>query len=318
MTASKNMQGSASTNVERIERLKQKYDAAAIDNGMRLRPDDFLDELEWRDMIDQHYTRSWLEFTYGGLFRRNGLDDRTRLLVSIAQFLALGEMEEFERQIPSALAVGASPREVLEIILQSTVYIGYIKASRGARLCVKVMERLGRLDEITKTQLPLEGRMPERSLAGERRQWPAAKSAEETARREHLLEKYGWSGVSTRIRTQNHQSNESINTYDRVDPHYLKLWFDFIYGEMYPRGIIDDRTRLLMMVGICLALNEPVQLENHIRGALLLGANAREVLEVIVHSTAYVGMPTTVLTVRVLDRIAKEENRLSELSRPAR
>lgn len=68
---------------------------------MRLRPDDFLDEVEWRDMIDQHYTRSWLEFTYGGLFTRKGLDDRTRLLVSVAQFLAMGELEELERQILS-------------------------------------------------------------------------------------------------------------------------------------------------------------------------------------------------------------------------
>src|SRR5918911_3431813 len=134
---------------ERVERLKQKYDAAAIDNGLRLRPDDFLDEVEWRDAIDPHYTRAWLEFTYGGLFTRRNLDDRTRLLVSIAQFLALNELEELERQIPSALAAGATPREVLEVVLQSTVYIGYVRASRGARLCVKVMERLGRLDDIT-------------------------------------------------------------------------------------------------------------------------------------------------------------------------
>ena len=318
MTPDTNERQSARSDAQRIERLKQKYDPAAIDNGMRLRPDDFLDELEWRDRIDQHYTRSWLEFTYGGLFTRKVLDDRTRLLVSVAQFLAMNELEEFERQIPSALAAGATPREVLEIVLQSTVYIGYIKAGRGARLCVNVLERLGRLDEITETQLPLEGRMPERSLAKERRSWPATQSAEEAAWRERTLEKYGWSGVSTRIRTQNHQSNETIDNYDRVDPHYLKLWFDFIYGEMYPRGIIDDRTRLLMMVGICLALNEPVQLENHIRGAMLLGANAREVLEVIVNSTAYVGMPTTVQTVRVLLRVAKDENRLGELSETPR
>jgi 4-carboxymuconolactone decarboxylase len=293
-------------NEERIARLKRKYDAAAIDSGMRLRPDDFLDEVEWRDRIDQHFTRAWLEFTHGGLFTRNGLDDRTRLLVSLAQFLALGELEEFQKQIPSALSVGATPREVLEVALQSTVYIGYVRASHGARICVQVLERLGRLDEITNTQLPLDGRMSQRSLAEERTRWPAAKSPEETAWRERMIEKYGWSGVSTRIRTQNHQSNEAIDTYDRVDPHYLKLWYDFIYGELYPRGIIDDRTRLLMMVAICLALDEPVHLANHIRGSMLLGATPREVLEVIVQSTAYVGMPATVQTVRVLDRIAKE------------
>jgi 4-carboxymuconolactone decarboxylase len=181
-----------------------------------------------------------------------------------------------------------------------------------------VIERLGRIDEITGTQLPLEGRMPERSLDEERRRWPPAKSAEETAWREDFLERYGWKGVSTRIRTQNHQSTDSINNYDRIDPHYLQLWFDFIYGEMYPRGIIDDRTRLLMMVGICLALNEPVQLENHIRGALLMGANPGEVLEVIVHSTAYVGMPTTVQTARVLARVAEEQNRAGELGGTAK
>jgi alkylhydroperoxidase/carboxymuconolactone decarboxylase family protein YurZ len=313
MTAKTNEQRSANADAERIARFKQKYGAAVIDNGLRLRPDDFIDEVEWRDLLDQHYTRAWLEFTYGGLFTRKGLDDRTRLLVSVAQFLAMGELEEFERQIPSALSAGATPREVLEIIVQSTVYIGYVKASRGARVCASVLTRLGRIDEITNTQLPLEGRMPERSLAAERLKWPAAKGAEEAARREELIAKYGWKGVSTRIRTQNHQSNETINNYDRIDPQYLKLWFDFIYGELYPRGIIDDRTRLLMMVGICLALNEPVQLENHIRGAILLGANAREVLEVIVNSTAYVGMPTTVQVVRVLDRVAKEEGRLCEL-----
>ncbi|MGZ8265276.1 MAG: carboxymuconolactone decarboxylase family protein [Burkholderiales bacterium] len=304
----------ARNDAQRVERLKQKYGAEAIDNGLKLRPQDFHDEVEWRDRIDQHYTRIWLDFTYGGLFRRKALDDRMRLLVSIAQFLCLNEMEEFERQIPTALAAGATPREVLEVVLQSTVYIGYLKAGRGARLCVEVIEGLGRLDEITQTQLPLDGRAAERSLEEERRRWPPAKSPEESALREQLLEKYGWPALSSRIRLQSHQGYDSIKCYDRIDPQFLKLWFDFIYGEMYMRGVVDDRTRLLVMVGICLAVNEPVQLENHMRGAMLLGATPREVLEVILHSTAYVGMPTTILTGRMLERIAKEENRLAELT----
>jgi 4-carboxymuconolactone decarboxylase len=90
----------------------------------------------------------------------------------------------------------------------------------------------------------------------------------------------------------------------------MQCWFDFIYGGMYPRGIIDDnRTRQLVMVGVCLALNEPAKLENPIRDSLLLGANAREVLEVIVQSTAYCGMPTTVQAVHALAKVAEAENR---------
>ena len=144
-------------NNDRVEHFKKKYGEAIIANGLRLRPDDFMDEVEWRDAVDQHYTKIWLEFTYGGLYARRVLDERTRVLVAIAQFLTLNEMEEFERLLPCALTAGATPREVLEVILQSTVYVGYVKAGRGAKVCIRVMKELGRLHEITDTQMPLDG-----------------------------------------------------------------------------------------------------------------------------------------------------------------
>jgi 4-carboxymuconolactone decarboxylase len=300
-------------NTERIEHFKQKYGEAIIANGLRLRPDDFIDEVEWRDAVDQHYTKIWLEFTYGGLFARRAIDERTRLLVAIAQFLSLNEMEEFERLLPCALIAGASPREVLEIILQATVYVGYVRAGRGAKICIKVMKELGRLAEITDTQLPLDGGNSQRSLEQERTRWPAAESPEVAALREQLLAKYGWHSISTRVRLQAHQGYETLKSFDRSDPHYLRLWLDFIYGNMYPRGILDDRTRLLMMVGICLAMNEPVQLENHLRGAMMQGATPREVLEIILHSTAYVGMPTTIMQRRMLEKVLEEDGRGGEL-----
>ena len=99
--------------------------------------------------------------------------------------------------------------------------------------------------------------------------------------REKFVAKYGWGSMSTRLRLQAHQGYETLKSFDRIDPHYLQLWLDFIYGNMYTRGILDDRTRLLMMVGICLAANEPVQLENHLRGSLMQGATPREVINKI-------------------------------------
>ncbi len=105
-----------------------------------------------------------------------------------------------------------------------------------------------------------------------------------------------------------------MTSFDRIDPHYLQLWFDFIYGEMYPRGIIDDRTRLLMMVGdLSRAERAGAARKPHPRRDAALARPPREVLEVIVQSTAYVGMPTTILTRRMLERVAKEENRFEEL-----
>ena len=75
--------------------------------------------------------------------------------------------------------------------------------------------------------------MPERSLADERRNG-LPRSLRGSAWRAQL-EKYGWKGVSTRTRTQNHQSIAGIRNYDRLDPTISAL-VDFIYGELY-RGI---------------------------------------------------------------------------------
>jgi alkylhydroperoxidase/carboxymuconolactone decarboxylase family protein YurZ len=43
------------------------------------------------------------------------------------------------------------------------------------------------------------------------------------------------------------------------------------------------------------------------------GATPREVLEVILNSTAIVGMPTTIMTRRMLEKVMEEDGRGGEL-----
>src|SRR5690349_22712785 len=83
---------------------------------------------------------------------------------------------------------------------------------------------------------------------------------------------------------------------------------------LYVRGVLDDKTRILCVVGQCVALDEMVQGENHIRAALALGATPREVQEVAVQSTQYWGMPRSLRAMSILERILREQNRLSELT----
>src|ERR1700693_773937 len=94
----------------------------------------------------------------------------------------------------TALDHGATPREVLEVILQVTVYIGNPKVVRAARVFQRVITELGRIDENKKTQLPLDGRSAERSLERERPTWRVPD--ERFPRREKLMRKYGWQGIS--------------------------------------------------------------------------------------------------------------------------
>ncbi|HKA42762.1 MAG TPA: carboxymuconolactone decarboxylase family protein [Burkholderiales bacterium] len=296
----------------RVGALRKKYGARAIDNIVRLNPHDFAELLEWRDRMDPHYTSLWLGFTYGGLFTRGILTDRVRLLVLIGQCVAQDELGPLGSHIRSALANGASPREVLEVILQVSVYVGYQKVARAARICQQVVARLGRMDEITRTQLPLDGRNSERTLERERPTWRVPDEA--FPRREELMKKYGWQGISAGLRLQPTHHATTVDRLDRLDQNFLKLWLDFIYAGMYVRGVLDDKTRILCVVGVCIALDETVQGENHIRAALMLGASPREVLEVALQSTAYVGMPRCLRATAILERVLKEQGRMAELT----
>ena len=91
-------------NPKRIEELKKKYGAKAVENAERLNPKGFPDLLDWRDEMDPHYTKLWLDFTYGGLYTRGVLDERTRHLVVTSQFVVQDEMEYLRSHLYSAVA----------------------------------------------------------------------------------------------------------------------------------------------------------------------------------------------------------------------
>ena len=297
---------------ERVEALRKKYGAKAVDNAARLDSRGFPESIEFRDELDPHYTKLWLDFVYGGLYARGVLDERTRHLVVIAQFIAQDDTEMVESAMVSALEHGVSPREILEVTFQTTVYVGYPKGGRATRILRKLLTELGRMGEITKTKPPLEGRNAERSLERERGTWGVSDKA--WPRREELMQKYGWHGISAGLRLQPTHHPAGVERLDRVDPPFLKLWLDFIYGGLYVRGVLDDKTRLLCMIGICIMIDEQVQGENHVRAALALGATSREVLEVALQATIYAGMPRSLRFVGILTRVLEEQGRMSELT----
>jgi len=302
---------SAKARAPKLARLKQKYGARAIGGLARVHPDHIAEHVDWCDGLDQQFTKLWLDFTYGGMAGRGILDERTRCLVVVGQFLVMDEMEQFPIHIRNALR-HASPREVLEVILQAAIYLGYPKIIRATRVFTKVLKQLGRLSEITQTQLPIDAHKRGRSLEAERKTWGVTEA--DCPRLEELLRKLGWEGLSTGFRLQPSHHHKSVEQLERVDRHFLKLWLDYIYAGMYTRGILDDRTRILCVIGELFVMGEFVQAENHIRNALLHGARPREVLEVILQSTIYAGMPRFVRVVALLQRVLEEQGRLGELT----
>lgn len=299
---------------ERLAELKAKYGAAGIDRGIELEPDGFLRKLELRDTLDQHYTKLWLDYGYGGLDRRTTLDDRTRLLVLVGQFAMKRDQVALADAIRAALDVPVPPREVLEVLVQCQLYGGTTVTDPALATFAEVARERGITAKIERTQLPVNGHDAERSLERERSRWDPADASD--PRLGPLLERHGWEAISVGLRLRPKHHLDIVEYFDALDPAFTTLWVNATYRGYYDRRILDDKTRLLCMVGDCIALGEEVQGRAHMAGALRAGASPRELMEIVLMSSFYIGQPAKVNFLRVLVQLMTEQGRLAEIGDP--
>ena len=67
-----------------------------------------------------------IDFSYGDVMARPGLDQRSRQFATIAALTALGNAQpQLKVHIAGALKVGCTPQEIVEVILQMAVYAGF-------------------------------------------------------------------------------------------------------------------------------------------------------------------------------------------------
>jgi 4-carboxymuconolactone decarboxylase len=119
------------------------------------------------------------------------------------------------------------------------------------------------------------------------------------ARRAELFERYDQQSLETGVRLQGEFFLRLVEEFDGLDPEWTDGWMRWIYGYQYNRGVLDDKTRVLTIIGECCVSSALAQLPNHIRTALRVGATKEEVLEVILHSAIYGGMPKMIEAMRV-------------------
>ncbi len=73
-----------------------------------------------------------IEFPFGDVYCRPGLDLKSREIAAVAALTALGTATpQLKVHINGALNVGLSRQEVVEIIIQMTVYAGFPAALNG-------------------------------------------------------------------------------------------------------------------------------------------------------------------------------------------
>jgi alkylhydroperoxidase/carboxymuconolactone decarboxylase family protein YurZ len=125
-------------------------------------------------------------------------------------------------------------------------------------------------------------------------------------RRSELIERYGSDPVGVGQRLQGEFFLGMLHLVDEVDQEWTEAWLNWIYGHMYVRGILDDRTRILVIIGECVVSGHGDQLRNHIRSALETGATIEEIQEVILQASIYSGIPAMFRALRVFRDFATE------------
>jgi len=82
--------------------------------------------------IAPDFARYLIEFPFGDIYSRPGLDLKSREIAVVAALTALGNAApQLKVHIHGALNVGCSREEVVEIIMQMAVYAGFPAALNG-------------------------------------------------------------------------------------------------------------------------------------------------------------------------------------------
>lgn len=111
-------------NADRYERglsVLQKVDGkggqAVVDSLQDIAPD---------------FARYLIEFPFGDIYSRPGLDLKSREIAVVAALTALGNAApQLKVHIAAALHVGCTQAEILEVIMQMAVYAGFPAALNG-------------------------------------------------------------------------------------------------------------------------------------------------------------------------------------------
>ena len=82
------------------------------------------------------FARMVIEFAFGDIYSRPGLDLKSRELVAIAALAAKGDCDpQLRLHVESATSVGIASSEVIEVLMQVSLYAGFPASLNALSAC---------------------------------------------------------------------------------------------------------------------------------------------------------------------------------------
>jgi len=122
-------------------------DKATYDRGLEIRKSvlgsEFVDKaLASADEFNRPMQDLTIEYCWGAIWAREGLDRRTRSLLNLAMLTALNRSHELAVHVRGAVNNGVTPDEIREVFLQAAIYVGVPAGMESFRVAQRVLAEM--------------------------------------------------------------------------------------------------------------------------------------------------------------------------------
>lgn len=201
------------------------------------------------------------EVVFGGIWSRPNLALPDRAVCTLAVLSVLQRLTALEPMVGTALSLGLSPRNILEVFVQVGLYAGFVTTEASAAVAHTVFASRGldiaaeppRADSFA--ELDAKGRAVMAKLHGDR--------AEQ-----------GYAAPGNAITGE-------------LYPSAIR----YGYGELWDRPGLDHRQRMLCAIAAFTAMGLEGQLRKFSRSAFNVGLTRAEIVEAVIQTGPYGGFP---------------------------
>ena len=222
-----------------------------------------------------------MEFAYGDIYSRPGLDMKSREIATVAALTAMGNAApQLKTHIRASLNVGLTHDQIMETIIQMTLYAGFPASLNAITVAKEVFAEKG-------------GKYEPKVIKSDQ--------ATRYKRGSKLIgEVYG---------DPNAAENMEKGLGD-IAPDMARFIIEFPYGDVYSRPGLDMKLREIATVAGCTALGTATpQLKTHIRASLNVGVTETEIKECIIQMALYAGFPASLNALQAAKEVFAEKKK---------
>ncbi len=83
------------------------------------------------------------------------------------------------------------------------------------------------------------------------------------------------------------------------------------WGGVWTRGPLDKKTKSLITLSVLVALRAEGEIDLHTRGAINNGVTPDEIVGLLIHASAYAGVPAAVSSIKIVKKTLQEMGELA-------